>query len=104
MLQFSRSKLFLISAPAEKDALCVRRGSPKEGQTHEEAAREGQRVTIYRFLGGMSLGSEGTGKGARPTWPALVPERRGIRVMMWAGGKAGVNFSENRSKQQRTIF
>lgn len=54
-------------------------------------------MTIYRFLGGTSLGSEGTGRGARLTWHTLLPERRGIQVRMSGAEKAGANFSENRS-------
>lgn len=46
-------------------------------------------MTVYCFLGGMSICTKGAEKGAGLTWHALVPERSGVQVMMQGGAGAG---------------
>lgn len=49
--------------PQVQDALCVRKGSPKQGQHLGEVAREGRRVTIYWFLMACPSAQKGPSRG-----------------------------------------
>lgn len=54
-------------------------------------------MTVYCFLGGMSMCTKGDEKGAGLTRHASVPERSGVQVMMQGGVGAG-------GRQELTLF